>query len=156
AKIFEAADAGHALLLFDEADSLFAKRTEVKSAIDRYANLDANYLLQRSESFAGITIQTTNLDTSTDPARRRPRASHVICSAPEHAESVMLWQRMMDTQAPIQKPLGFDGLATSYGDMSGANIRDAVLAAAFLAASEGSPITQKHLVRAAKGEYRAM
>src|ERR1044072_8065500 len=77
AKIFEAADVGHALLLFDEADSLFAKRTEVKSAVDRYANLEVNYLLQRIETFGGITVLTTNLDTSIDPALKRRLASHI-------------------------------------------------------------------------------
>ena len=86
ARIFEAADAGHALLLFDEADSLFAKRTEVKSAVDRYANLEVNYLLQRIESFGGVTILTTNLDSSLDPALRRRLASHIVFHAPEQAE----------------------------------------------------------------------
>ncbi|HSD86285.1 MAG TPA: ATP-binding protein [Kofleriaceae bacterium] len=156
ARIFEAADAGHALLLFDEADSLFAKRTEVKSAVDRYANLEVNYLLQRIESFGGVTILTTNLDTSIDPALKRRLASHIVFQAPEHAESIKLWERMLAVQAPIARPLQLEKLAKTYEAMTGANIRNAVLSAAFSAASEGAAISQSHLERAARGEYRAM
>jgi len=158
AKIFDAADAGHALLLFDEADSLFAKRTEVKSAVDRYANLEVNFLLQRIESFGGVTIMTTNLDTSIDPALKRRLASHIVFQAPELAESMKLWERMLEVgvHAPLAKPLQLEKLARTYEAMTGANIRNAVLAAAFTAASEGHAISQSHLERAARGEYRAM
>jgi SpoVK/Ycf46/Vps4 family AAA+-type ATPase len=156
AKIFEAADAGHALLLFDEADSLFAKRTEVKSAVDRYANLEVNYLLQRIESFGGVTILTTNLDTSIDPALKRRLAAHIVFQTPELAESMALWRRMLSVSAPVVEPLQLEKLARTYEAMTGANIRNAVLAAAFSAASEGNAISQSHLERAARGEYRAM
>ncbi|MCX5747153.1 MAG: AAA family ATPase [Proteobacteria bacterium] len=156
AKIFDAADAGHALLLFDEADSLFARRTEVKSAVDRYANLEVNFLLQRIESFGGVTILTTNLDTSIDPAVKRRLAAHVVFSAPEHTESVKLWKGMIATAAPITPPLDFEKLARTFEAMTGANIRNAVLAAAFSAAAEGTSISQTHLERAGRGEYRAM
>jgi len=156
ARIFEAAEAGHALLLFDEADSLFARRTEVKAAIDRYANLEVNYLLQRIESFGGITILTTNMDTSIDPALRRRLAAHITFWPPDEKERETLWRRMIARDAPVQEPLDFMALSRAYPDMSGANIRNAVLAGAFLAASEQSPITQRHLERAGKGEYRAM
>ena len=156
ARIFEAADAGHALLLFDEADSLFAKRTEVKSAVDRYANLEVNYLLQRIESFGGVTILTTNLDTSIDPALRRRLASHIVFHAPEQAEAEQLWERMLAVGAPVARPLALDKLAKAFPAMVGANIRNAVLAAAFMAAAEGAAISMSHLERAARGEYRAM
>jgi len=156
AKIFAAADAGHALLLFDEADSLFAKRTEVKSAVDRYANLEVNYLLQRIESFGGVTILTTNLETSIDAALKRRLAAHIVFQSPEHAESVQLWKRMLAVDAPIAHPLELEKLARTYEAMTGANIRNAVLAAAFTAASQGLPISQAHLERAARGEFRAM
>ena len=156
-KIFEAADAGHALLLFDEADSLFAKRTEVKSAVDRYANLEVNYLLQRIESFGGVTILTTNLDTSIDPALKRRLASHIVFQTPELAESMALWKRMLTVSAQVHtEPLHLEKLAKTYEAMTGANIRNAVLSAAFMAASEGTQISQSHLERAARGEYRAM
>jgi adenylate kinase family enzyme len=158
AKIFDAADAGHALLLFDEADSLFAKRTEVKSATDRYANLEVNFLLQRIETFGGVTVMTTNLDTSIDPALKRRLASHIVFQPPELAESMKLWERMLSqgVQAPLAKPLQLEKLARTYEAMTGANIRNAVLSAAFTAASEGLAISQAHLERAARGEYRAM
>jgi hypothetical protein len=156
AKIFAAAEAGHALLLFDEADSLFAKRTEVKSATDRYANLEVNYLLQRIESFGGVTILTTNLDSSIDPALRRRLAAHVVFEKPDIEESVRLWNRMLPPEVPVSDDLDFEALAAAFEAMAGANIRNAMLAAAFMAAEEGEPLSQGHLIRAARGEYRAM
>jgi hypothetical protein len=156
ARVFEAADAGHALLLFDEADALFAKRTEVKSAVDRYANLEVNYLLQRIESFGGVSILTTNLDTSIDPALRRRLAGNVVFWPPDAGERERLWRGMLAGRAPIEGAIDLDGLASRYDEMTGANIRNAVLAAAFLAAAEGSPITQARLERAARAEYRSM
>ncbi len=156
AKIFEAADAGHALLLFDEADSLFAKRTEVKAAIDRYANLEVNYLLQRIESFGGITVLTTNMDTAIDPAMRRRLAAHIVFWPPDIDERTALWKSMFPADAPVAPELDFEDLARRYPEMTGANIRNAAIAGAFLAASEGDRIEQRHLERAAKGEYRSM
>ncbi|MBW2277571.1 MAG: ATP-binding protein [Deltaproteobacteria bacterium] len=157
-KVFDAAEAGHALLLFDEADALFSKRTtDVKGATDRYANLEVSYLLQRIESFGGITILTTNLDAAIDRALRRRLASHIVFWPPDEEERIELWGRLLATgAAPIEGELAFEDLSRTYPDMTGANIRNAVLAAAFLAASEGADITQDHLDRAAKGEYRTM
>lgn len=156
-RVFDAAEAGHALLLFDEADSLFAKRTEVKGATDRYANLEVNYLLQRVEAFGGITVLTTNLDSSIDKALMRRLAAHVVFWPPEEDEREDLWKRILDTgSAPVDGEPDFAHLARAYPDMTGANIRNAVLAAAFLASSESSNITHSHLERAAKGEYRTM
>jgi len=156
-QVFDAAEAGHALLLFDEADALFAKRTEVKGATDRYANLEVNYLLQRVESFGGITILTTNLDASIDPALKGRLAAHVVFWPPDEDEREHLWERQLDTgTAPVDAEIDLSRLARAFPDMTGANIRNAVLAAAFLAASESTRITQEHLERAAKGEYRTM
>jgi hypothetical protein len=155
-RIFEAADAGHALLLFDEADSLFGKRTEVKSAVDRYANLEVNYLLQRIESFGGVTVLTTNMDTSIDPALRRRLACQIAFWPPEAAERVRLWTRMLEARGPVARNIDVRKLSEHYPEMTGANIRNAVLAAAFLAAAERTAITQALLERAAHGEYKAM
>jgi AAA+ superfamily predicted ATPase len=156
-KIFDAAEAGHALLLFDEADALFAKRTEVKGATDRYANLEVNYLLQRVEAFGGITVLTTNLDASIDKALKRRLAAHIVFWPPDEEERADLWRRLLDTgAAPLADDLDFTELARAYPDMTGANIRNAVLAAAFLASSESTRISQAHLDRAARGEYRTM
>lgn len=155
--VFDAAEAGHALLLFDEADALFAKRTEVRGATERYANLEVNYLLQRVESFGGITILTTNFDAAIDPALKRRLAAHIVFWPPDEEERQDLWQRMLATgSAPVAPKLDVRKLAREFPDMTGANIRNSVLAAAFLAAADDSAITQGHLERAAKGEYRSM
>jgi hypothetical protein len=157
AQLFEAAEAGHALLLFDEADALFAKRsTDVKSAVDRYANLEVNYLLQRVESFGGVVILTTNLDTSIDPALRRRLASHIVFNTPDVDERLQIWRSMLGTGCDVAGDIDFEKLAEEFGAMSGANIRNAVIAAAFLAVEEGQIISSNHLYRAARGEYRAM
>ncbi len=158
-KVFDAAEAGHALLLFDEADALFSKRTaDVKSATDKYANLEVNYLLQRIEAFGGIVVLTTNLDASMDNALKRRLAAHVVFWPPDEEEREQLWQRMLATgNAPVDLAgIDFLALSRSYPDMTGANIRNAVLAAAFLAAAEGTDITHDHLKRAANGEYHTM
>lgn len=159
ARVFDAAEDGHALLLFDEADALFAKRSsDVKSATDRYANLEVNYLLQRVEAFGGVTILTTNLETAIDPALKRRLAGHVVFANPDDDERSQLWKRQCSTgTAPLSKDVDFDDLAREFQHMSGANIRNAAIAAAFLAAGEGAnQITREHLVRAARAEYRSM
>jgi hypothetical protein len=154
--LFDAAETSDALLLFDEADSLFAKRTEVKSASDRYANLEVNYLLQRIETFQGVTILTTNLDTSIDAALRRRLAAHIVFWPPDQEERARLWQHFATCGAPTSGRLRFDELAREFPDMTGANIRNASLAAAFLAAASNQSLSQEVLVRAARSEYRAM
>ncbi len=155
-KIFDAAAMGQALLLFDEADALFSKRTEVKSSNDRYANLEVNYLLSRLEEFAGVAILTTNLDGSIDPAFKRRLAAEVRFYPPDLAERERLWRTLVPPQAPRAADLKFDQLADVYREMCGGHIRNAVLRAAFLAAAEDQPITQDHLQRAGRTEYRAM
>jgi SpoVK/Ycf46/Vps4 family AAA+-type ATPase len=159
ARVFDAAEQGHALLLFDEADALFGKRTaDVKGANDRYANLEVNYLLQRVEAFGGITVLTTNLDTAIDPALKRRLADHIVFELPDVDERTTLWKRLVTTDAaPLAANLDFEQLSRMFPKMSGANIRNAALAAAFLAAGDNSKtITQQHLVRAARAEYRSM
>jgi SpoVK/Ycf46/Vps4 family AAA+-type ATPase len=155
AQVFDAAEAGHAILLFDEADSLFAKRTEVKTSVDRYANLEVNYLLQRMERFDGVTILTTNLESSIDAAFKRRLAFRLDFPFPQTDERARLWQVMIPAEAEVEGDLAFDQLASTY-EMSGGNIRNAVLRAAFLAAGEGSPMTMEHLRRAGDLEYSQM
>ncbi|HEY5936719.1 MAG TPA: ATP-binding protein [Kofleriaceae bacterium] len=155
-RIFDGAEAGHALLLFDEADALFAKRTEVKAAVDRYANLEVNYLLQRIESFGGVVILTTNLDASIDPALRRRLAGHVVFWPPDAPERTRLWKNMLESRAPMAADVDCAALAERYPEMTGANIRNAALAAAFMAASKNVAIGQLLLERAARGEYASM
>jgi hypothetical protein len=159
ARVFDAAEEGHGLLLFDEADALFGQRSaEMKGATDRYANLEVNYLLQRVEAFGGITILTTNLETAIDTALKRRLASHIVFAHPEEDERARLWERQITTgSAPIAEDIEAEELARMFPKMTGANIRNAAISAAFLAAADTSAkITQDHLVRAARAEYRSM
>jgi len=159
ARVFDAAEEGHALLLFDEADALFGQRsTDMRSATDRYANLEVNYLLQRVEAFGGITILTTNLETAIDDALKRRLAGHVIFAKPDEDERVLLWERQCNTgSAPIADDVDHKELATMFPNMTGANIRNAAISAAFLAAADkSSHITLEHLMRAARAEYSSM
>ena len=94
AAIFDAAEAGHAILLFDEADALFGKRTDVKSGNDRYANLETNYLLQRLESFTGICLLTSNHERNIDPAFQRRLSLHLRFELPDLTEREHLWRAM--------------------------------------------------------------
>jgi ATP-dependent 26S proteasome regulatory subunit len=153
--LFDAAEAGHAILLFDEADALFGKRTDVRTSNDRHANQETNYLLQRLESFRGICILTTNHDTAIDEAFRRRISLHVHFPMPDVAERARLWRTMMRDTIPVSGRLDFAALATRY-EMSGGHIRNAVLRAAFFAADAESPVTNQHLLRAAQLEYQAM
>jgi SpoVK/Ycf46/Vps4 family AAA+-type ATPase len=149
ARAFDAAEAGHAVLLFDEADALFGKRTsDVKSATDRYANMETNYLLQRIERFSGVAILTTNLLTSMDPAFQRRIAVHVRFDLPDEDARAELWERMLPGGAPREDGIDFRSLGRSY-KFSGGYIRNAVLRAAYLAAAEGTSIAMDHLRRAA-------
>ncbi len=159
AKVFDAAEAGHVLLLFDEADALFGQRTkDVQSATDRYANLEVNFLLQRIESFNGTVILTTNLDTGIDKAVKRRLAAHVVFQHPDDDERARLWQAMLAAAAaPLDRNLDYHDLARRFTTMTGANIRNAALGAAFLAAAERRPtIDQATAIQAGRHEYLSM
>ena len=155
-RVFDAADTGHAILLFDEADSLFAKRTDVKGATERYANLEVNFLLQRIETFSGVAILTTNMDGSLDPAFRRRLAAHIRFTHPDTDERRELWRRLMPSTAPVAPGVDFDELAEDFPAFAGAQIRNALTTAAFLAAAAGGTIDQALLRRAAAEEAQAM
>jgi AAA+ superfamily predicted ATPase len=155
AALFDAAEAGHAVLLFDEADSIFGKRTDVKSSDDRYANLETNYLLQRLESFTGICLLTTNHENAIDQAFQRRLSLQLRFELPEAEEREQLWRAMLPAAAPVEAGLDMAALARRFS-MSGGYIRNAALRAAFMAADEGSVITSRHLECAAKLEYEGM
>ncbi|HRC56531.1 MAG: ATP-binding protein [Myxococcales bacterium] len=159
AKVFDAAEAGHVLLLFDEADALFGQRsTEMRGATDRYANLEVNFLLQRIERFNGIVILTTNLDASIDKALKRRLAAHIVFQHPDEDEQAELWRRLLASKtAPLGRDIDAQALARNFPQMTGANIRNAALAAAFLAAHEGrKSIDHATVLRAARSEYLSM
>jgi len=151
--LFDAAEDGQVLLLFDEADSLFAKRTEVKTSVDRYANMEVNYLLQRLDSFEGIAILTTNFGNAIDPAFKRRLTYRVTFPFPDEEMREQLWRSLIPSQVPVQGTLDFAGLSQRFR-LSGGYIRNAALRAAFLAAEEGSALTHAHLERAIRMEFR--
>lgn len=155
AALFDAAEASHAVLLFDEADSLFGKRTSVTSSNDRHANQETNFLLQRIESFAGICILTTNHDTAIDEAFLRRLAIRVRFPLPDEDEREKLWRAMIPGDAPTEERMDLGALAKKYV-MAGGNIRNAVLRAAFLAADANEAIGDYHLKQAAQLEYEGM
>ncbi|MGE3544304.1 MAG: AAA family ATPase, partial [Kofleriaceae bacterium] len=153
AKLFDAAEDGHAIVLFDEADSLFAKRTEVRSSVDRYANLEVNYLLQRLDTFEGIAILTTNFGTAIDSAFKRRLSFRLTFPFPDEDARESLWRSHLPPGIPRSGTFDFADLARRYR-LSGGYIRNAAVRAAFLAAEEHSPLTQDHLERAIKAEFR--
>lgn len=156
ASLFDAAESCHAILLFDEADTLFGRRTDVRSSNDRYANQEVNYLLQRMESFTGICFLTTNFATAIDEAFRRRLSMHLHFPLPEVAERNALWRAMLGPDVPVQKAaLNFDALAQDF-EMSGGYIRNAVLRAAFLAADTTGIIDEDLLMYAAQLECESM
>jgi SpoVK/Ycf46/Vps4 family AAA+-type ATPase len=153
--VFEAAETGHAVILFDEADSLFAKRTAVSSSNDRYANLEVNYLLQRLEQFSGVALLTTNHETAIDPAFRRRLAVHIRLPMPDEAQRSDLWRAVLPADAPVDENLDLDELGREFA-MTGGHIKNAVLRGAYLAAHERKPISASHLQRGARAEIEAM
>ncbi|MGH2674144.1 MAG: ATP-binding protein [Actinomycetota bacterium] len=149
-RLFDAAEEGGAILLFDEADALFGRRSEVKDSHDRYANIEVSYLLQRMESYRGLAILTTNLKTAMDPAFLRRIRFIVNFPFPDPAAREAIWRRIFPEATPTEglKP---DLLARL--NVSGGNIRNIAMNAAFLAAQEGVAVGMGHLLRAARGEY---
>jgi len=154
-RVFDEAARGQVMLLFDEADSLFAKRTEVKSSHDRYANLEVNYLLQRMESHDGVVVMTTNSETAIDPAFRRRIRFRIRFPAPDEAQRLQLWQGMMPKEAQVGASLDLRVVAQKF-PLAGGNIMNALVRAATAAQADGGPIQQHHLQRAAELEYAEM
>lgn len=157
ARIFEEAESSQSILFFDEADSMFAKRTEVKSSNDRYANLEVNYLLQRMESYDGVTVLATNLEQGLDDAFKRRIRFLIHFEIPDAAERERLWRSMLPAQAPHADDIDWERLASQF-EITGAYIKRAVLRAALAAASRTAnrSITQADLLAAARAEYAAL
>ena len=149
-RVFDQAEAGGAILLFDEADALFGKRSDVKDARDRYANLEVSYLLQRMEAYRGLAILTTNLKQAIDTAFLRRLRFVVQFPFPNVEERLEIWRRIFPQQMPTNG-LNFHQLARL--NITGGNIRNIALNASFLAADADTPVSMHHLLRAAKTEY---
>ncbi len=149
-RLFNAAERSGAVLLFDEADALFGRRSEVRDAHDRHANLEVSYLLQRLEAYCGLAILTTNLAEHIDDAFLR-RIRHVVeFPFPDHAARVRLWSGVFPPTTPV-KGLQYDRLAQL--SVTGGSILNMALAAAVLAVEAGTPVTMAHLGVAARREY---
>ena len=150
-QLFDVADTGNVVLLFDEADSIFGKRSEVSDAQDRYANLEVSYLLQRIERFDGLVILTTNLSSNIDNAFLRRIHVVVDFQAPNEGERRTLWLKALPGDAP-QNDVDID--FCSQFKLSGADIRSVSLGAAFRAADEKKSISMSHIVTALFDEMR--
>jgi hypothetical protein len=149
-RVFNAAETGGAILLFDEADAIFGKRSEVKDSHDRYANIEVSYLLQRMESYRGLAILTTNLKSSLDTSFLRRIRFVVPFPFPDAAQRANIWRRVFPAGVPTE---GLDPERLARLNVAGGNIRNIALGAAFLAADAGEPVRMSHLLRAARGEY---
>jgi len=152
-QLFDAAELGGAILLFDEADALFGKRSEVKDSHDRYANIEVSYLLQRMESYRGLAILTTNLKSALDAAFLRRIRFVVQFPFPDAADREAIWRGIFPKEAPLN---GVDFSKLAQLNIAGGNIRNIAMSAAFLAADVDEKIEMSQLLQAAQGEYAKM
>jgi SpoVK/Ycf46/Vps4 family AAA+-type ATPase len=151
-RIFGAAENANAVLFFDEADALFGKRSEVNDSHDRYANIEISYLLQKMEAYEGIAILATNLRDNLDQAFVRRLAFIVTFPFPEEDERRRIWDVVWPAETPLADDVDLDALAAGHR-LSGGQIKNAALAAAYLAASNGGLISHEHLEHALRREY---
>jgi len=154
-KIFNEASSGSAILFFDEADALFGKRSEVKDAHDRYANIEINYLLQKIEEHEGVVILSTNFSNNIDEAFLRRMNALVEFPFPDEMHRELIWKKIFPQMAPLSKEIDYQFLAQKI-NVAGGNIKNMALAGAFLAADEDSDIRMCHLINAVKREFEKM
>ncbi len=147
--IFAAAEHSGAILLFDEADALFGKRTDVQDSHDRYANIEVSYLLQRMEAYSGLAILTTNRRSALDVSFLRRIRFVVTFPFPDAAQRAQIWRRTFPPGTPLE---GVDVQQLARLNVAGGNIRNIALNAAFLAADLGEPVRMTHLLRTARSE----
>jgi len=150
AKVFDAAERCGAVLLFDEADALFGKRTEVKDSHDRYANIEVDYLLQRMEGYQGLAILATNRKAALDRSFLRRLRFLVDFPVPDYGGRMQIWRQSFPSEAPRN---GIDYEFLARLEIPGGSIRNIALNAAFLASEENTPIGMKHVLHTARGEY---
>ena len=149
-QIFDAAEGSGAILLFDEADALFGKRSEVKDSHDRYSNIEVSYLLQRMEEYKGLTILTTNMKNSLDKAFMRRIRFVIQFPFPDLNMRAEIWKRIFPSSTPTD---GLDIQKLATLNIAGGNIRNIALHAAFMAAEKNKPVSMSDLQQAAKKEY---
>ena len=154
-KIFQRARSARAVLLFDEADSLFGRRNQnAQSSNDRYANMEVNLLLQEIEAYDGITFLTTNLFGNLDEALQRRIQFRVTFPFPDPPQRASIWQVLTPRAAPLAEDVDFNALGKRF-ELAGGHIKNALLRAAYRARDEGDEITQRHLAEAAIAECQA-
>ncbi|MFH9061415.1 AAA family ATPase [Streptomyces coeruleorubidus] len=154
-RIFTEASAVNAVLLFDEADAIFGKRSEVKDAHDRHANIESAYLLQRMESFDGIAVLTTNLRANLDEAFTRRLDVVADFPVPDSGQRLALWERCLGDRLPRAGDLDL-GFCADRFELAGGSIRACAVTAAYLAAESGEPLTMRQVVTAVAQEYRKL
>ncbi len=154
-RLFTASQNANCVLLFDEADALFGKRSEVRDSHDRYANLEISYLLQKMEEFEGLAILATNLRQNLDEAFTRRLAFTVHFPFPDETERQRIWVEIWPHAVPLAADVDAGRLAHEL-KMSGGNIKNTALAAAYYAAADGGIVTHDHLMRAARREFQKM
>jgi len=152
-RVFDAAEQSGALLLFDESDALFGKRSQVKDSHDRYANIELSYLLQRTEEYQGLAILTTNSDECLDRSFFQRIGFFVNFPFPDAQHRAEIWRRIF----PVNTPKGeLDFARLSRLALTGGNIRNIAINAAFLAAEQGRSVEMTHLLRAAQTEFEKL
>jgi len=154
-KIFKEAQDSNSILFFDEADAIFGKRSEVRDSHDRYANIEIAYLLQKMEEYQGIVILATNLHKNLDEAFARRMHFSVEFPFPEQEDRYRIWQKAFPELAPLAKDIDLAFMAKQF-KITGGNIKNIALSAAFLAVEDSGMVTMEHLIRASKREYQKM
>ncbi|MBQ9383465.1 MAG: ATP-binding protein [Ruminiclostridium sp.] len=152
AELFRRAKNINAMLFFDEADSMFAKRSEVKDSNDRYANADTAFLLQKLEDYEGITILATNYVNNIDDAFKRRIKFMINFVFPTADVRLMLWKKILPESARVDEDIDFEFFADNF-ELPGSNIKEILTNAAFLAASEGAGLRNDHIIEAVKLNY---
>lgn len=152
-KIFNEAKSSNAILFFDEADAIFGKRSQVKDAQDRYANIETGYLLQKMEEYEGIIILATNLRKNMDNAFIRRIHFAVEFDLPKKEQRLEIWKNIFPQKAPLSKDIDFNFLAENI-KIAGGNIKNIALNAAFLASENKNQITMKDIILAIRREYQ--
>jgi SpoVK/Ycf46/Vps4 family AAA+-type ATPase len=151
-RIFAEAETGNAILFFDEADALFGKRTEVSDAHDRYANIETSFLLQKMEEYQGVVVLATNLSENMDEAFTRRIRFLVEFPFPDEEQRLRIWKAHLPGEAPVSDDVDYVYLAREF-KVSGGNIRNITLSAAFLAASDGGAIGLRHMLHGTRREF---
>lgn len=150
-RIFEEGKKSQAILFFDEADVLFGRRTEVKDSHDKYSNMEAAYMLQNMEEYTGVVVLATNFPQNIDEAFKRRITMTVKFYMPDGRHRLLLWQKSVPKQLPVSPDVDFERLAGEF-ELSGSNIKNIMINAAFLAASVQQPVGREHIQKALKRE----